>query len=95
MLFEWDDEKEKINISFGIDKMSEGNFPVYGTHYVAGAIWFRENVLFIKVHLIGESVGAIRFELYFEENEVTLFMHKIEETYFNEFEGHLYGTLTQ
>ena len=88
-------EKEKIDISFGIDKMSEGNFPVYGTHYVAGAIWLRENVLYIKVHLIGECVGSIRFQLYFEDTEVTVLMHKIEETYFNEFEGHLYGTLVQ
>ncbi|MCR5556658.1 MAG: beta-lactamase family protein [Butyrivibrio sp.] len=87
------DREKKYDISFGIGKMCEGDFPIYGTHYTAGAIWLRENVLFIKVHLIGESVGSIRFELYFENGDVTVFMKKIEETYFKEFDGHLYGTL--
>ena len=72
--------------------MCDGDFPEHNTRYVAGAVWLRENVLFIKVHLVGECVGSIRFELYFEDSEVTVYMHKIEETYFNEFEGHLYGT---
>ena len=87
------DSEKKYDISFGIGKMCEGDFPIYGTHYTAGAIWLRENVLFIKVHLIGESVGSIRFEIYFEKDDVTVFMRKIEETYFKEFDGHLYGTL--
>ncbi len=86
---------QKIDLSFGIGKMCEGIFPVYNVPYIAGAIWLRENVLFIKVHLIGECVGSVRFELYFEDSEVTVFMHKIEETYFNEFEGHLHGTLVK
>lgn len=73
--------------------MCEGNFPIYGTHYTAGAIWLRENVLYIRAHLIGESVGSVRFEIYFDKDDVTVYMRKIEETYFQEFDGHLYGTL--
>jgi hypothetical protein len=65
------------------------------THYDAGAIWLRENVLYIRVHLIDECVGSLRFELYFGEDDVTVFMRKIEETYFKEFDGHLYGKLTK
>ncbi len=84
-------------IFFGLKDMQEGRLPnpgeKNGTHYTAGAIWLRENVLFIKVNLIGESVGSIRFELYFGDEDVTVFMRKIEETYFNEFNGHLYGEL--
>ena len=64
-----------------------------GTHYAAGALWLRENILYIRVHLIGECVGSLRFELYFGDGDVTVFMRKIEETYFREFDGHLYGTL--
>lgn len=93
-------------ISFGFQNMAEGDIipsdmigslcgpeQNEGTHYAAGAIWLRENVLYIRVHLIGECVGSIRFELYFGNNDVTIFMRKIEETYFKEFDGHLYGTL--
>ena len=84
---------EPIEISFGFHQMIEGDIKKYDAHYTAGAIWLRENVLYIRLHLIGECVGSIRFELYFGDKDVTLFMRKIEETYFKEFDGHLYGSL--
>ncbi len=80
-------------IKFGIGSMEEGLFPIYDNYYTAGAMWSRDNVLYIKVHLIGECVGSVRFQLYFEPGEVTVFMRKIEETYFREFDGHLQGHL--
>ena len=88
------EKTDPSTINFGVNKMCDGDFPEHNTRYVAGAVWLRENVLFIKVHLVGECVGSIRFELYFEDSEVTVYMHKIEETYFKEFEGHLYGVLS-
>ncbi|MBQ6587118.1 MAG: beta-lactamase family protein [Butyrivibrio sp.] len=93
-------------IKFGFQNMVEGDIipsdmkaslcgpeQNEGTHFAAGAIWLRENVLYIRVHLIGECVGSLRFELYFGDGDITVFMRKIEETYFREFDGHLYGTL--
>ncbi len=88
-------EGEVWNINFGMKDMVEGDFPKYGTHYTAGAIWLRENVLYIRVHLIGECVGSIKIELYFGDGDVTVFMKKVEETYFNEFNGHLYGLINK
>lgn len=82
-----------LKLSFGLEHMEEGIFPKYDNPYTAGAIFLRENVLYIRFHLIGESVGSIRMELYFGDNDITIFMRKIEETYFKEFDGHLYGTL--
>ncbi|WP_026653237.1 serine hydrolase domain-containing protein [Butyrivibrio proteoclasticus] len=84
-------ESEDRQIVFGIDSMQEGVFKKYNTAYTAGATWLRDNVLFIKVHLIGESVGSIRIELYFGDDDIVLYMRKIEETYFKEFDGHFYG----
>lgn len=83
--------ENRHTISFGIGRMCTGLFPIYNTPYTAGAIWPRENVLYIRAHLVGESVGSVHFQFYFEETELTLFMRKIEETYFQEFEGHLHG----
>ena len=80
-------------ITFGIGSMCEGTSPIYNDKYTAGAMWSRENVLYIKVHLIGECVGSIHFQLFFDPGEVTVFMRKIEETYYQEFEGHLQGHL--
>ncbi len=85
--------EKPCRISFGINKMQQGLFPIYDIPYTAGAIFTRDNVLYIRAHLIGECVGSVRFQLFFEEDEVTVFMLKIEETYFNEFDGHLQGKL--
>ena len=86
-------KKPLRTISFGIQSMYEGSFPIYDNHYTAGSIFSRDNVLYIRVHLIGESVGSVHFQLFFEEGEVSVFMKKIEETYFKEYDGHLYGQL--
>ncbi len=80
-------------IVFGLGSMVRGIFPIYETRYVAGGIFSRDNVLYVKVHLIGESVGSVHFQLYFGDDDVVVFMKKIEETFFKEFEGHLYGKL--
>lgn len=82
-----------FKLNFGLEHMEGGIFPKYDNPYTAGAVFLRENVLYIRFHLIGESVGSIRMELYFGDNDITIFMRKIEETYFKEFDGHLYGTL--
>ena len=86
-------KKSRRTFYFGIQRMYEGIIPIFNNPYTSGAMWSRNNVLYIRVHLTGESVGSLHFQLFFEEGEVTLFMKKIEETYFKEYEGHLYGTL--
>lgn len=87
------DSDTKHTINFGLDRMCCGTFSRYNTDYTAGALFTRDNVLCIRVHLIGECVGSLRFQLYFEDEEITVFMRKIEETYFNEYNGHLYGKI--
>ncbi len=82
-----------VNLSFAIGDMKEGIFPIYDVPYTAGAIWLRENVLYIRFHLVGECVGSVRMELYLGEKDIVVYMRKIEETYFKEFDGHLYGTI--
>ena len=73
--------------------MQQGIFPKYNNPYTAGAVWLREKVLYIRFNLIGESVGSVHLELYIDDKDITVFMKKVEETYFNEFKGHLYGRL--
>ncbi len=89
----FEQKKTPHTIYFGIGEMCEGIFPIYDNAYTAGAMWTRDNVLYIRVHLIGESVGSVRFQIFFEKDEVTVFMRKIEETYFQLFDGHLQGQL--
>ncbi len=86
-------ETKDLDIRFKIGGMDEGLFPIYDVPYTAGGIWLRKNVLYVRAHLVGECVGSVRMEFFFEKSEITVFMRKIEETYFQEFDGHLYGKM--
>ncbi len=58
---------------------------------VAGATYTSSNALYIRVHIVGEYVGALHFDVYPDEKDITVFMRKVEETCFTEFNAHLYG----
>lgn len=78
-------------LHFGLHNMQYGIFPIYNMKYASSAEWLSADTLYIKAHIIDEYVGSVRFELTFGENDVTVFMKKIEESLFHEFNGHLYG----
>ena len=59
-----------LKLYFGIEDMADGIFPVYNCAYTAGGVWLRHNVLYIRFHLIGESVGSVRFQLYFGDDDL-------------------------
>ena len=82
---------EACSISFGLNSCITGNFPIYNMRYASSGIWLSENTLYLKTHIIDTFVGSIHMEFVFGENDVTVFMKKIEETQFNEYAGHFYG----
>ncbi len=82
----------EYELCFGLGNMQYGTFPFYNMHYAASGKWLSEETLYIRAHIIDEYVGSVRFELTFADNDVTVFMKKIEESLFSEFNGHLYGT---
>ena len=79
-------------LHFGLGNMQYGTFPIYNMRYAASAEWLSKDTLYIRAHIIDEYVGSVRFELTFGDNDVTVFMKKVEESLFQEFNGHLYGT---
>lgn len=83
---------ENCTISFGLDSCVSGTFPIYNMRYAASGIWLAENTFYLKIHIIDSFVGSVHMEFVFGENDVTVFMKKIEETQFNEYAGHFYGT---
>ena len=82
---------EACSISFGLNSCITGIFPIYNMRYASSGIWLSENTLYLKTHIIDTFVGSIHMEFVFGENDVTVFMKKIEETQFNEYAGHFYG----
>lgn len=82
---------QDCELPFGFGKLVTGKFPVYDMFYGASGIWFSEDTLYIKVHIMDEFVGSVHFELVFGDDDVTVFMRKQEESLFHEFNTHLYG----
>lgn len=83
---------EHYSLSFGMGHLLTGNFPVYDMRCASSGIWLRPDTLYIKVHIIDEYIGSVHFEFVFDEDDVTVFMKKQEESLFQEFNGHLYCT---
>ena len=79
------------SLPFGLEACLPGIFPAYDLHCATSAMWLSEDTFYIKSHLLDTSVGSVQFELVFGENDVTVFMKKIEETMLQEYNGHLHG----
>ena len=85
---------QDCELHFGFGHLELGKFPGYDMNYAASAEWISDNILYIRAHIIDEYLGSVRFELAFGENDVTVFLRKVEESLFNEYNGHLFGQLT-
>lgn len=83
---------EPYDITFGMNNMQTGSFPIYNQHYAASGAWLSDGTLYIKAHIIDAYVGSVHFQLSFGESDLTIFMRKKEESLFQEFNGHLYCT---
>lgn len=78
-------------LPLGINHPLSASFPVYNMHCCTSGSWINPNTFYIECHLLDTSVGSVRFEVCYGDEDVTVFMKKIEETLFSEYNGHLYG----
>lgn len=77
-------------VRFGLGNMQTGSFPLYDLHYTASGAWLSDGTLYIMAHIIDSYVGSVHFQLAFDDDGLTVFMRKKEESLFQEFNGHLY-----
>ncbi len=78
-------------IDFGTNALKTGILDVHDLFYGASGTWTAPNTFYLKCHIIDTSVGSISMEFVFGKDDVTIFMKKVEETYLNEYNCHLYG----
>ncbi len=78
-------------LPFGLSRVVPGTFPIYKMFCASSGMWLDEHTFYIRTHLLDTSVGSVHFQLYFGEEDVTVFLKKQEETLFGEYTGHLYG----
>lgn len=79
-------------LPFGLGHMIQSRFPIYGQNCVTSGEWLDDHTLYIKSHITDEAIGSVQFQLSFADNHVSVFMKKIIETDFCEFDGFLEGT---
>ena len=75
------------SIDFGIGYNIESEFPVYKFRCVASGAWKTDNNLLIKIQIIDSAVGNLYISLAYNGQYASVFLKKLEETYFNEFNG--------
>ncbi len=80
-------------LRFGLGSLQTGLFPGYGQRYAGSGLLQSPEDLYLYFHIIDAYVGNLRMELSFREGNVTVFLKKVEESLFGEYNGHLYGTL--
>lgn len=81
---------EKYSLFFAPGKITENTLPLYGMKCYAVCSEPDDRTLYIKLYVIDTSIGSVHFELYFDNDGITVYMKKIEESLFSEFNGHYY-----
>lgn len=78
-------------LPFGLYQVVPCRFPGYDMFCASSGMWLDGHTFYIRTHLLDTSVGSVHFQLYFGENDLTVYMKKQEETLFGEYSGHIYG----
>lgn len=83
-----------FHIPFSFDSLSVSVIDKYRQRIAVQAVRPAPYMLYLPVQIVDECVGSIHIILRLDNDKITVWMHKIEETYFNEFEGFFEGMLT-
>lgn len=76
-------------IAFGLEELKKGTLCSYDTYGTATLL--DPSTLYIRCNLMDTCLGSLHFQLFFEETELTVFIKKVEESLFGEFNGHFHG----
>ena len=82
-------------IPFGCDNtLRTAVIAKYNQPIASTGTWLDEHSLLVDTQLVGECVGSLTFMMRFRSDGVTLWMKKVEETFFCEFCGFAEGVLS-
>lgn len=81
------------HIRFGFDSVAVDNFPIQNMQCASSGMWLDSNTFYIRTFLLDEACGSIHFQLFFGDDDLTVYMKKDDDMLFREFTGHIYGRL--
>ena len=76
---------KSYEIKYSTEGYAYGIFPVYEKKYASHARALFDNTFAIEISIIDDAVGNIKIHCAFDDEGVTVFMKKVEETMFSEF----------
>ena len=91
-IFSYSYKSTQNDIPFGLSECIPGFLNDYQMKCVSSGVWLDQNTFYLRVNILDTAIGSIHFQFYFTENDVILFIKKIEESLFSEYNGHFYGT---
>jgi CubicO group peptidase (beta-lactamase class C family) len=80
-----------FSIPFSFEEPKVSFLQGYGERIAVKAMWADSNSLYLPIQVVGECVGSIHIMLRLSDEKITVWMKKIEETYFAEFQGFFEG----
>ncbi|MFT4107271.1 MAG: serine hydrolase [Lacrimispora sp.] len=83
-----------FQIPFSFEEARISVLSKYEQRIAVQGIWAHDMTLYLPVQVVGECVGSIHLILRLSEENITVWMKKVEETYFQEFQGFLEGERT-
>ena len=83
--------EKRFSIPFSFKEPKVSLLESYEQRIAVKAVWADSSSLYLPVQVVGECVGSIHIMLKLSREKITVWMKKIEETYFTEFQGFLEG----
>lgn len=83
--------EDTFRIPFAFDAPKVSILDKYNERIATQGMWADNNTLYLPIQVVGECVGSIHFLIRLSEEKITVWMKKIEETFFSEFQGFLEG----
>lgn len=87
----WENADGVHELSFGIGANVTTAFPGYGFRAAVSGAFRGESTFLIRANIIDECIGNVTIQLGYNGDRVTMFMRKVEETMFAEFDGFISG----
>lgn len=84
-------KQQVFSIPFAFDHLKTGILSGYGQQIATKGVWADSETLYLPVWITDECVGSIHITIRLSKGAVTLWMKKLEETGFDEFQGFLEG----
>ena len=82
-----ENQEQTFTVPFSFRLPAVSRLEGYRQRIAVPARFLDKNSLYLPVQIVDECVGSIHILIHLDKDMATVYMRKIEETYFSEFQG--------